>query len=347
MQFCLSEILPEGEAPSELRLFRAGVNQTSKGDLLFDEASAALVMEDYAVRGNELPFDIGHDSLSPTGPVERHEAAGWFKPEVRPGEGGSELWASGIAWCSDIAEKIKARKYRYFSPAIQTDGEKRITRLVNVALTNLPATYGLTPMMASDLASELENSTMMPKICEMLGLDPATCSEADVMAALDTMMKSYADMKAKLEAPGEPEPASVPMPMAAPMDPMKCSEVDEVIVLSGISDKADWKGAIVALSSEVRILRSEKQTAKVDAAVEDAIKARKLSPAQRDAAKALGLVNLQLLSDFISNAVPVVGESYHQPETQVVTLSSEEREVCRKLGVSEADFAATKAQSVK
>jgi len=330
--YLLSELFPEGEPPTEIRLFRAGQNKTTKGTFLFDDVAAQSVMEAHAAgTTSELMFDIGHKSLNPSCPQDS-ESVGWFVPEVRNGD----LWATSIRWESEVADKIRARKFRFYSPAFTPSDEqpRRPLRLINCALTNLPAMYGLSPLVAS----ELENSTMMPKICEMLGLDPAVCSEADVMAALDTLMKSYADMKAKLEAPSEPEPASVPMPMAAPMDPMKCSEVDELVTLSGISDKADWKGAIVALSSEVRTLRSEKQAAKVDAAVEDAIKARKLSPAQRDSAKALGLVNLQLLSDFVANAVPVVGESYHQPEVKIVMLSAEESEAARRMGVSEEEY---------
>ena len=327
----LSEILlPEGDAPSELRLFKFGVNQTRKGDLVFDEESAKLVMEDYVRGGNELPFDIGHEMLKASGPTERHEAAGWFKPEVRQGAGGPELWASGIAWCADVAEKIKARKYRYYSPAILTNESKRITRIVNCALTNLPATYGLSPLMASQL--EL---SMMPKLAEMLGMDPATATEEDVMSALSAMMKSYADMKGKMEGGMQP--------LSDVVDPMKCSEVDELIQLSGV---ADWKGAIVALSSEIKTLRQEKHTAKVSTVVEDAIKARKLTPAQRESATKLGLASLELLSDFIAAAVSVIPEPSTQPGTKVVMLSAEEQEVCRKLGISEEAYAATK-QSVR
>lgn len=331
----LSEIIPEGEPPTEFRLFKYGVNQTSKGELLFDEEAAKLVMEDYARRGAlDLPIDYGHDMLKPNGPTERHEAAAWFKPIVRRDDNGNpEAWVTSASWVPDGADKVRNRKYRYFSPAVNTDG-KRITRIINVALTNLPAMYGINPLMASELEN---NSNMLPKLAEMLGLDPATCTEQDVMTALETMQKEMADLKAKADGP-----VSTPMPMA--VDPMKCSEVDEVIMLSGISDKDDWKSAIVTLSNEVKTLRTEKQTARVATVVEDAIKARKLTPAQRDSFIKLGMKDLEMLSEIIANTSVVIPEPSNQPENKnILALSDIERKTCRQLNISEEAYLAQNA----
>lgn len=330
----LSEQLPEGsEPPKEIRLFRAGLNQTTKGEFLFDDVAAGAIMEAYAQCPThpDLMMDYGHDSLKPSGPVERHEAAGWFKLEMRNGE----LWATDIRWVDEVADKIRAKKYRFYSPAFTPSANEplRPVRVVNCAITNLPATIGLQPLVA---ASEFDNS-MMQKICEMLGLDPATCTEQDVMTALATMQKEMAEMKAKMEAPAS---AKEPTPMA---DPLKCSEVDEVIALSGVEDKADWKGAIVVLSNEVKTLRAEKQTAKVAGIVEDAIKARKLAPSQRASMTKLGMRDLEMLSEVIESAAPILPEPSIQPEKQeLVTLSDEELQIVKRTGVSVEAYLATR-----
>ncbi|MBX3182694.1 MAG: hypothetical protein KIT72_19130 [Polyangiaceae bacterium] len=39
---------------------------------------------------------------------------------------------------------LSEKEWRYFSPAFEVGPERRISRLINVALTNLPATYGMT-----------------------------------------------------------------------------------------------------------------------------------------------------------------------------------------------------------
>lgn len=326
--YTLSELLPEGEPPVEIRLFKSGINQTTKGKVLFDEEAASIVMAEYAVSPTrELMFDFGHASLKPKCP-EDNEAAGWFVPELRNGE----LWATAIKWVDEVADKIRARKYRFYSPAFTPGEAGRPLRLVNCALTNLPATIGLEPLMASELEN---NSNMLPKLAEMLGLDPATCTEADVMSALETMQKEMADLKAKAEAP-----MSTREPMMA-VDPMKCSEVEEVIMLSGVSD---WKTAIVTLSTEVKTLRVEKQTAKVAETVENAIKARKLTPAQRDSFVKLGMKDLEMLSEIIANTSVVIPEPSNQPENKnILALSDIERKTCQQLGITEEAYAAQNA----
>lgn len=325
-----SELLPEGnDPPNEFRLFKRGINQTTKGAYLYDNVAESSIMESYAASPTypDLMIDFGHDSLKTSGPIERHESAAWFCLEPRNGE----LWATNIRWVDDIADKIRAKKYRFYSPAFtaSADEPKRPIRLINCAITNLPATIGLQPLVA---ASELENSTMLPKLAEMLGMDPASCTEEEVMSALSAMMKSHADMKSKMEAP---------MPMAS--DPMKCSEVDELITLSGVEDKSDWKGAIVVLSNEVKTLRTEKQTAKVSGIVEDAIKARKLAPSQRASMTKLGMRDVEMLSEVIASAAPILPEPSIQPEKQeMVTLSDDEREIVRRTGVSVEAYVQTR-----
>jgi phage I-like protein len=123
-----------------LRIFRAGVNETSKGPIVFDDAAAAAVMDAFAVRGNRLPFDYAHAMVPDSGArPEDQKAAGWFSLEVRPGP---ELWAVEITWTPTAAKGISDLEWLYFSPWVWTDvASGRADELINIALTNLPATY--------------------------------------------------------------------------------------------------------------------------------------------------------------------------------------------------------------
>src|SRR5690606_21758833 len=80
-------------------------------------------------------------------PAQAGKAAGWFELEVRNGE----LWAVNVRWTPPAAEALRRKEWRFMSPAFSTDDEGRITSLLNVALTNLPATRRLEPLMAASI----------------------------------------------------------------------------------------------------------------------------------------------------------------------------------------------------
>lgn len=131
--------------PSEFRLFTFGDNATSKGTFKLDADGATALMAAYKKQGIELHVDYEHD---------RRNAAAWFNPEVRP----DGVWASNVRWTPRAAEMLKGREYRYFSPTFGIDDAKRITRLVNVALTNLPATENQQALIA---ASERDSGVQL------------------------------------------------------------------------------------------------------------------------------------------------------------------------------------------
>lgn len=138
----------QGDAPPDaFRIFTAGKVVTSKGTFLFDDASASAVMADYAEHGNELMVDYDHASLSAMAvdPALASRAAGWFSIELRAGE----LWAVNVRWTEPAALALSRKEWRYMSPAFQTEGD-RIVSLMNVALTNMPATRRLQPLMAAN-----------------------------------------------------------------------------------------------------------------------------------------------------------------------------------------------------
>lgn len=170
--------------PSEFRIFAAGKIETTKGSFLFDAKAADLVMASAAEYGNDyaVDYDHGMGAFLAMDPAESGKAAGWFKPELRSGE----LWATQVSWTPKAAEKLSAREYRYTSPAFRTEKEGgRIAELVNVALTNLPATKKHPPLMASR-AGESGMESKMKTIAVALSL-AAEATEAEVLAAVTTL----------------------------------------------------------------------------------------------------------------------------------------------------------------
>lgn len=148
-QHALTIPVPGGEPPREFRIFPFGRVETTKGVFLFDQEAARRVMRAWRDYGNRLSIDYEHQALEPVanGPVP---AAGWFDLEVR--EDG--LWAVSVEWTPRAAELLRNREYRYFSPAFYVDEEGRIVELINLALTNLPATKRMEPLVAKAVGFE-------------------------------------------------------------------------------------------------------------------------------------------------------------------------------------------------
>lgn len=152
----------EGDKPpSEVRLFKAGINATEKGEFLFDAKAADLVMTAFAAHGVDVAFDLEHLSIAPelvTGDGRNFDpdARGWCGLELRNGE----LWAVNIHWTKDGAARLTDKRQRYISPAFDTDDDGRITKIINIALTALPATHG-TPAL---VAASARGKNMNPKL---------------------------------------------------------------------------------------------------------------------------------------------------------------------------------------
>lgn len=153
---CLSEIpIPEDAAaplPTEFVIFRAGVNASSKGPVLFDAAAAAAVMARYAQDGRDLMIDLEHEALDVPVLADSRDARGWFKLALR----GGDLYAVDVRWTPDGERRLRERAQRYISPAFTEDKEGRPTWLVNVALCAIPALRNAPALVAARADSVAE-----------------------------------------------------------------------------------------------------------------------------------------------------------------------------------------------
>lgn len=189
------ELAVSDEPPTEFRLFSAGENATKKGKFVFSDRSASEVPAAFADQGlDALPFDASHLMLTSDNP-EAKKALGWFRPEVRDGE----LWAVDAKWTPKTRQALVDREYRFFSPAIQYDTKTReILSLINVALTNLPATKNQTPLMLSE--GDDKKETPM-KLFELLGADDegaAVVALEAIRSEKSALLSEVSELKAEL-----------------------------------------------------------------------------------------------------------------------------------------------------
>lgn len=180
--------IPNGAIPTEMRLLRAGVNATQKGDFLFDEQAAASVMDFWRENGVDLTFDYEHQALQDP-PIEAPVSCWRWVPEVRNGE----LWATAMCWTDRASAYIGAKEYRYWSPALLFDEESmRVKAIVNCALTNLPATKNIAPLLAASVNAQ-ETKTMEETIKELRAQLAAKTSECEGLTAKLSVLGAYKD----------------------------------------------------------------------------------------------------------------------------------------------------------
>lgn len=141
--------LPEEDLlPSEFLVLKFGPTNTTEGTYHLDIPRAKGVITTYLKKGTDLFIDFNHASLNPKSP-EDGIAAAWFNLDMK--EDG--IYMTNIKWTDRGADYLKRKEYRYISPVIKLDKNNYVTRLVNVALTNLPATDDLQPLV--DLSEDV------------------------------------------------------------------------------------------------------------------------------------------------------------------------------------------------
>ena len=150
----LTEISPS--LPTELKLFSAGVNETTKGPFLYNPLLAEYLTF-HSHTADTLPIDINHLSFSQDTDVKNHRAVGYFKLEPR--EDG--LWATEIEWTPEGQELLTNKAFKYTSPTfyVAEDG-MTIVEIAGLSLTNNPATYGLDAIVANKINNFTKNKIL-------------------------------------------------------------------------------------------------------------------------------------------------------------------------------------------
>jgi phage I-like protein len=250
-QLTLSIAITGDEPPSEFRIFRAGANETKKGTFVFDDVAASRVMAEYETHGIDLMVDYDHASLSAqcaVDPANAGKAAAWFNLELR----GGELGAVNVRWTPLAADALRRKEWRFMSPAFSADSERRVTSLLNVAITNLPATRRLEPLMAANTTTTLGGAMTLEelmKVAEALELGPEATLD-DFMAKIGALK----DMAA--QKPAEEPPIEAPAEMAD--KPAEEPKEEEAAVMAASSRliRLTGKATIVAAVDEVEVWRT-------------------------------------------------------------------------------------------
>lgn len=240
-----------GEAnqlPREFRLFVAGWNETEKGRFLFDGVAAQAVMAAYEAWGIGLVIDLEHQMLDdrPQPDPTARDARGAGRLELRNGE----LWAVDVKWTPDGAERLTQKRQRFVSPAFQVDPEtKRITKIMNVAITALPATHQTPALVAA--GARMNPDLVKQALDALMAGDSEKCMEILKGAIEAAASGASEEPAAPAEASATEETAAAPAgeQPAAPAEEEKKTMAAAAARLIRLAAKTNLADALVEIET--------------------------------------------------------------------------------------------------
>jgi phage I-like protein len=271
----------------------------------FDAASVDATLQAFNRRGIDLPIDWEHATQHRAPKGEEAPAAGWITAlDARDGA----LWGV-VSWNPRGGSQVLNREYRFVSPVFDFEPSSgRIVRLVSVGLTNTP---NLTLQALNQ--EQPMNLVLTAAVAAALGV-AVDADEAAVLAAIDQFKTAMNRESSNLER-------YVPR-----------GDYDQLMTR--------------ATNAEQRLqqISTDQHAAAVTAALDSALKARKIAPTSVEYHRAMcsDQAGLERFRAFVG-AAPVIapdsGLDQGKPPAGTA-LNAEEAAVCTALGVSEADYIA-------
>ncbi len=316
-KFILSTLQPVDDAPEVFDILPLGLVHTNKGDFTVDAESYRLLKQQMDSRRLDIVVDYEHQTLSGA----EAPAAGWIKELILT----DHSIAARTEWTENAAQRIRNREYRYCSPVVFAGGSaNRACLLHSVALTNTPAIDGQFPIINKFEMEEETNMEFLKQLAALLKL-PDTATEEDVTTAL----------KALTEAP-------------PPAEPVVCKTVAGLLDVDEKADTATVSAKIMALKNPANFVSAADYLvlkAKLDAhestdLVEKALADGKITPAQKDWAKAYVLSDKAGFEKFVSLAPAVVpmGQTELPPPGKKGAADTDNLLICKNLGLSADDL---------
>ena len=335
--------------PKDVRLFKFGKNETTKGTFLFDRKAAESVMSRWNSYGNDLCFDYEHRAVDADARAGDGKAAGWFKLAVRD----DGLYAVDVRWTDRAAKEITDREWRYYSPTFEyEDKSGRILELVNVALTNIPATKDLPPLVAAKRdAMKAKAKKSAPRAAlavKSKKMDDTATDDLDDADLDDTSLDDGGDGGS--DGATLDDDASLD---GADLDDTATDDLDDADLDDAPVDDDDAppaktkktaKSARASMSVTERAIRAvevmNKQNAQLNARlmrierkahldrvgslIDSAIAAGKATPAERETLSRIGMLDAKLLRTNLAARTQVlqVGRIAAQPEVNAAEVAN-------------------------
>ncbi|MDE2904496.1 MAG: hypothetical protein OXQ28_00260 [Acidobacteriota bacterium] len=360
--------LPAGtDAPREILLLPAGDIPTRPHDprAPWRNPDADAVVAATRELGLEIAVDYEHQTQRAEQNGQPAPAAGWIK---RVFARGGAVWGE-VEWTDRAKAMIGAKEYRFISPTFIFDKATRtVARIVGAALTNDPAFY-MRAIAHTQPHDDEEIEMDLEKLRRALGL-AATATEAEITAAAtaaaaaqtalgtiaeslglakdsagDALAAAVAGMakgrKAIAKAAGLAEDASAEDVEAA----VKTAKASAGA--GGDPDPAAFvpRAEFDRVNERLTTLETDGAAASATAAVDQAIKDGKVTPASRDWALGYAAKDPEGFAAFVKDAPKILSSGRVAPAASPGggdALTDEEKAMCRATGVSEKEFLESK-----
>lgn len=310
-----SALSADGKAPDWVELIPAGPTVAGRDGRtwLFDDAAQQLVISSFVDRAIDLPIDWEHATQRQAANGIEAPAAAWIDTlEVRDGA----LWGH-VTWTPRGAEQVENKEYRFLSPVFDfTPDNGRIVLFVSAGLTNKP-NFHLTALN-QEAPSENPTVKISPALLALLGL-PETATEEEALAAATQLKTAQAANSER-------------------------QNIERFV------PRADYDAVVQRATNAEQQLQTHKQeqhAQAVDAAIQEASEAGKITPAtvEYHRASCNDQAGLDRFKAFVA-AAPVVCDPSNlgerKPEGTTTALNAEEQAVCDQFGIDPAEYAKTK-----
>lgn len=339
-------------APTEFRIFKYGLNRSEKGDFVFDEESAESVMAEYQRHNKPMLLDFNHGTTLEAATPEQAVAAGEFTPQIRGDASGKpELWAVDVKWTDRARAMVQAREYRLFSPFFEHTKGGRITRLINCALTNLPALDGIAPLMAASLnANPYEGKHMEEELKKL------KAEVEELRAQLSAKTAECSALSAKLSAFEDKDKAAasaVALRSHVHAITGKVKDEEAIGVLTALKASHD---RVAELEGKLAAIETTALQAEFDGAFSDAEKDGRITAAEKPLADTIKATALTLGGGKLTRvgvdsakaalaAMPKrVPTGQHAQPAGGLAVSDAQRKVLGHMGIDPVKFAEVEAK---
>jgi len=274
------------------------------------------------------------------------------------------LWGR-VEWTPHGAAALIVREYRYISPVFQYSSDGEVTRLLRAGLTNNPNLYltaisaratadatvrtGLSAhaIVADDDAGRDQGEateTLLDQLREILDLDDEASAE-EVLAVIRDLAGRKSDDedgdgKSADDGDGGAEDG------AGTMGSRNRSGAHRT---AGEADPARYVAVaqFQKVLGELNRLRAERTSERAERAVDDAIKAGKLTPAQRQWAIPYCRADFNGFADFVARQPAAFGPGFEAAASATFTphppasrgaMTATETAICQQLGLGVEDY---------
>lgn len=285
-----------GQCPEEVKILPVGTVNSEKGDFIVDQESYKQMKAEMQRRGIDIVIDYEHQTLKDV----QAPAGGWVKDLIYT----PEAIVAKVEWTPKAKEYLKNKEYRYLSPVVLTrKSDSKVVVLHSLALTNTPAINGMFAIVNSVDFNTINTKTGgkemdLQRIKELLGL-PAETPEEDVMNALIKALEKPQDApESKPEEEKEVVANSVILGLLELPAEAKTEDVTTKIMA--------LKAGVSRQNQEIQETMERLRQRDADDAVMMALKAGKITSAQKDWAKEYALKDRKGFDSFVEKAPTVV-----------------------------------------